>query len=180
MPVVPVPGSSRALLKQSVSQLRKRRTVIAQEVACVGDCPGTAVSDEARHSSRSCRGQGRRRLRGRVDVLHVRPSSILTARRPQPRPWLRTVPPSNAHGHNEPQIGCQRPSDVLAVGGCGSCAGDGHEVSERACEERRRPASPEHVGRSLAEITERVGPFVVAGDQDAEPGSLCLEEALVE
>lgn len=78
------------------------------------------------------------------------------------------------------QIGGKRPGDVLAVGGCGSRAGEGHELGEWACEERRRPASPEHVGCSLAEIAERVGPFVVSGDQDAESGSSCLEEALAQ
>lgn len=46
MPVVPVLGSSRALLKRSVSRLRLRQAGIAQEVACIGDYSGAAVSDE--------------------------------------------------------------------------------------------------------------------------------------
>ncbi len=77
------------------------------------------------------------------------------------------------------QVGGERPGNVLAVGGCGSRAGDGHEVGKRACEERRGPASPKHVGSPLTKIAERAGPLVVAGDQDAEPGSSCLEETLV-
>ena len=41
------------------------------------------------------------------------------------------------------------------------------------------PHESRYVRCPLAEIVERAGPFVVAGDQGAEPGSSCLEEALV-
>lgn len=77
------------------------------------------------------------------------------------------------------QVGRERPGDVFAIGGCGSRAGEGHQLGGRACEERRRPASPEDVRGSLAEIAERAGPLVVARNQNSEPGPSCLEETLV-
>ena len=94
-------------------------------------------------------------------------------------PSMPYAPPCNDDPLGGSQVGGERPGDVLAVGGCGSRAGDGHKAGERAPEERRRPTSPEHVWSPLAEIAERAGTFVVARDQEAEPRSSCLEETLI-